>query len=106
MNEIAVMQGDQYAVPFELAGADGEPLTADDIVKIEIVIGPLKKCSPSVFFNVQKGFWEFPLTQEETLGLSPSTLRAQVRAVYPDGSVVGADAGFVTIIASMSDEVL
>ncbi len=106
MEEITIMQGDQYAVPFAITGRNGDPVTAEDISALEVVIGTLRKTTPEVTYNAETGMWDFPLTQAESFALEAKPEKAQLRVKFPDGSVIGTNAGLVLVVPSASREVL
>ena len=41
-----IMQGDAYPIYFQLTGADDEPLSPEEIEKVEIMIGSVLKVYP------------------------------------------------------------
>jgi hypothetical protein len=77
-----------------------------DIKDMEITIGHLRKTFRSAEILFSDGYWLFPLSQEETFGYWPSSVKAQVRLVWANGVVEGKPIYGVRIEESMSKEEL
>ena len=105
MDTITVMQGDQYNLKFHIVSRE-QTLTDDDLDVVEIVIGSLRKTPPGVAYNADTGLWEFLLTQSDSMSLDPSPAPIQLRAKFPDGSVIGRVVGTINVIPALSKEVL
>lgn len=103
-----MMQGDAYTMPIEILKADDIPLTEDEVLDVEIVIGTLCKTysSGEVTFDGVSKCWQFPLTQEETFSFIPSKVKCQARVKWPNGNVEGFYLGQKRIYESRSKEVL
>ena len=108
---LLIMQGDQYSIPFYINYIDKKNdnkvcLTPEHITCLEICVGYLRKTTPSIIFNSEEGFWEFPLTQEESLGFEQKTVEVKIRVALITGDVIGKKVGTIRIENSTSKEVL
>lgn len=105
---MAIMQGDQYELPFKLKDETGSTITAAAIEKIEMVIGDITKYYPeSITFNSTTETFNFPLTEEETFKLKANSAIAQIRVLFKDtGVVLGKNCGFINVGESASKVVL
>lgn len=101
-----MMQGDSYNLGFTVLNNAGAVVVPDDVTDIEITIGHLRKTlkSGKLFFNNNR--WMFPLTQAETFGYWPKSVKAQIRIVWKNGVVEGKTIPGVRIHESLSKEVL
>ena len=102
---LEIMQGDQYGIPIRIAMA-GRILTDGDLAAVEIVIGKLRKTTPVITYSAEIERWILPLTQAETLSMAAADSPAQIRVLFPDGSVKGYPLGMIRIIPTLSREVL
>ncbi len=106
---ITIMQGDQYAIPFDILASDGTPADGSTFAEVEIVVGSMRKTmtSGAVVYDAGKQAFLFPLTQEETFALTTGApVGAQVRVKLPSGDVFGINLGLINITLSSSTEVL
>lgn len=105
---MAIMQGDQYELPFKLKDETGNTITAAAIDKIEMVIGDITKYYPdSITFNSVAETFNFPLTEEETFKLKANPALTQIRVLFKDtGIVLGKKCGFINVSESASKVVL
>ena len=103
-----IMQGDQYALPFEIRTADGTAAAADTFADVEIVIGSLVKRASAgeITFSEPHGAFLFPLTQAETFGMHSMPADVQIRVKTHEGDVIGTRLGPLIVEASLSGEVL
>ena len=101
-----MMQGDSYSLGIRILNNAGNPVTPDDIKDLEITIGPLRKTYLNAQVTFRDGLWLFPLSQKETFGYWPSSLKAQVRVVWANGVVEGKPIYGVRVNESISKEVL
>lgn len=101
-----MMQGDAYSLPIRIRNNAGNPVTPDDVADVEITIGHLSKSYANGQIHYYDGVWLFPLTQEETFGYWPASVKAQVRVSWVNGIVEGKPLYGVRIHESISKEVL
>lgn len=101
-----MMQGDAYNLGFRIRNNAGSPVTPGDVRDVEIAIGNIVKTYRKAELSYVDGLWMFPLSQEETFGCWPSSLRAQVRVVWSSGVVEGKPVYGIRIHESLSKEVL
>ena len=85
-----IMQGDAYPVMLTVRDGDGETLTPSDIRVLEVMIGSILKSYPeSIRWEADAEKFAVPLTQEETLSLTPGVQAVQARALGVNGYVRG-----------------
>lgn len=101
-----MMQGDSYNLGIKILNNAGSPVTPDDVRDVEITIGHLRKTYLGTSLTYSDGLWLFPLSQEETMGYWPSSVKAQVRVAWANGVVEGKPLYGVRIDESISKEVL
>ena len=101
-----MMQGDSYNLGIRILNNAGNPVTPDDIKDVEITIGRLRKTYKNAELTYSGGVWLFPLSQKETFGYWPSSVKAQVRVVWANGVIEGVPMYGVRIDESISKEVL
>lgn len=107
---MAIMQGDNYAIPFTIKYEDeGEQYITPSIVdRVEFTIGSLTKTYPEeITYDSSAEKWLFPITQNEAFNLEggkPET--AQIRVKFTSGDIIGTEVGFINIIESISKGVL
>ena len=101
-----MMQGDSYNLGIRILNNAGNPVTPDDIKDVEITIGQLRKTYRNAELTYSGGVWLFPLSQKETFGYWPSSVKAQVRVVWANGVIEGVPMYGVRIDESISKEVL
>lgn len=101
-----MMQGDSYDLGFTVLNNAGSVVTPYDILDMEITIGHLSKTYRREELSFVDDRWHFPLTQEETFGYWPKSVKAQIRIRWKNGIVEGKDIHGVRINESMSKEVL
>ena len=100
---MAIMQGDNYEIPFTIKDENGESLTNGELLSVEFAVGNLIKTTPEIYYDSSKNKWKFPLTQEEAFsfeGGAPVT--AQIRVKFNNGDIVGAEVGFINVVESIS----
>ncbi len=105
---LTIMQGDQYAIPFEILHTDETAADADDFADVEIMVGSLSKTASAgaiTYSEVHKAFL-FPLTQEETFAMQNVPQDIQLRVKTGTGDVIGIKLGQMIVEASRSKEVL
>jgi len=101
-----MMQGDSYNLGIRILNNAGNPVTPEDVKDVEITIGHLRKTYRNAEVLYSDGYWLFPLTQKETFGYWPQSVKAQVRVVWLNGVVEGEPLYGVRIDESMSKEEL
>jgi hypothetical protein len=103
-----MMQGDSYMLGIQILNNAGNPVTVDDVTDVEITIGHLVKSYRKLELLYDEGLhqWLFPLSQQETFGYWPSSVKAQVRVVWANGIIEGKPIYGIRIDESMSKEVL
>ena len=103
-----MMQGDCYGIPVELKQADGTVVLDTDVLDVEITIGHLSKtfAKKQVVYDTNNQKWVFPITQDESFKFPASTVKGQVRVVWPGGIVEGHPLGYIDVEESQSKEVL
>ena len=108
LTNITIMQGDQYAIPFEILTADGTPANGDTFADVELVVGALRKTmsSGAIVYDADRGAFLFPLMQEETFSMRDQRYKAQLRVKTVDGDVIGIDLGVIIVDVSKSKEIL
>jgi len=99
----SIMQGDAYSIPVCIRNGDTEILPGA-VETVEIAIGSIiKKYPGEIAFS---DHWMFPLTQQETFGLTPGLQPVKVRVKFVGGEISGTNCGCVSVNASVSREVL
>lgn len=105
--DIAIMQGDSYYLPIEIK-IDGVYAELNDFDEIEIMIGStIRKTlsNNSIVFDNEKKIFKVLLTQYNTLSLQGNQT-IQIRAKLKTGEVIGNIIEEISIIPSLSKEVL
>ena len=72
----------------------------------EITIGHIRKTYRNAQITYHDGRWLFPLSQKETFGYWPKSVKAQIRIVWANGVVEGKPINGLRMIESTSKEVL
>lgn len=101
-----MMQGDSYNLGIRILNNAGNPVTPDDVKDVEITIGQLRKTYRNAELTYAGGYWLFPLSQRDTFGYWPASVKAQVRVMWANGVVEGKPLYGVRIDESISKEVL
>lgn len=101
-----MMQGDSYNLGINILNNAGSPVTPDDVRDVEITIGHLRKTYLNAEVTYSDGVWMFPLSQKETFGYWPSSVKAQVRVVWANGVIEGKPLYGVRVNESISKEEL
>lgn len=101
-----MMQGDSYSLGINILNNAGSPVTPVDIRDVEITIGRLRKTYRNAEVVFKDGVWLFPISQSESFGCWPGSLKAQVRVVWANGVVEGKPLYGVSNLESISKEVL
>ena len=101
-----MMQGDSYSLGIRILNNAGNPVTPDDIKDVEITIGHLHKTYRNAEITYSDGVWLFPLSQKDTFGYLPASVKAQVRVVWANGVIEGKPLYGVRVDESISKEVL
>ena len=99
-----MVQGDSYKIDIDIKNA-GEALDINDVDKVEIVLQNIIKTYPQGGVTYSDGTFHFPLTQQETMKLSPSCLM-QVRVKFVSGDVIGSEIQNIEVKRSISKVVL
>ena len=103
---IAMMQGDACYLAIRILNNAGNPVTPDQIMDLEITLGPLRRTYLRQEILFGDGLWLFPLTQEKSFALWPSQVKAQVRILWNNGVVEGKPIASIPVMESISREVL
>ena len=87
--------------------ADGEPVTDGDIEAMEVILGGISKLYPDEL-GYADGEFQFPLTQEETLGFKSAMQSVQIRVKFigAEPVVVGVPLGGIRVTDAISKVVL
>ncbi len=101
-----MMQGDGCNLGIAICNNAGTPVEPADVREVEITLGRLRKTYGAGELTCSGGVWLFPLSQGESFGLPPGTLRAQVRVVWANGVAEGTELYGTTVEESISKEVL
>ncbi len=101
-----MMQGDSYNLGIRILNNAGNPVTPADIKDVEITIGHLSKSYLNAQVIFHDGLWLFPISQRESFGYMPASVKAQVRVLWANGIVEGKPMYGVRIDESISKEVL
>lgn len=101
-----MLQGDTYALGIRILNNAGSPVTAEDVIDVEITLGHLCKNLRSGQLRFYEGLWLFPLNQKETFAYGDGPVRAQVRVKWANGTVEGKPLYGVRVGESISKEVL
>jgi hypothetical protein len=106
-----MQQGDQYALPVKITDANGVVISPDNCYDVKIQVGDLEEKSwrageiyPQMIETDEladlrslrdgeneeefSGFWCYPLSQTETMGLESAT-QVQAQVKFEDGTIVG-----------------
>ena len=101
-----MMQGDACSLGFTLRNNAGSPVTAEDVLDVEITVGTLCKTLSRGQLSFHEGRWHFPLSQGESFGQWPGSVRCQVRVLWRNGVVEGKNIYGLSFRESISREVL
>lgn len=111
-----IMQGDAYALPFEVTINEKTIITPDLVSEIEICIGTddltaVRKTysSGGVWYDYNEKTWYFRLNQEETLSMDPGGYTVIARVKFNGDSnadVIGTKIGSIVITDTFSEEVI
>lgn len=104
---LSFMQGDSFGIEITIQTENGV-IAPPDVADVEITIGRIRKTysNHELSFEGGNGNWVFPLTQEESFQMPSTHVKAQVRVMWPDGTVEGVSLGVINIYESISREVL
>lgn len=101
-----MMQGDSYNLGFTVVNNAGAAVTPSDIQDMEITIGHIRKTYRNAELTYNEGRWYFPLSQEESFGYWPKSIKAQIRIRWANGVVEGKPIHGLRVNESISKEVL
>lgn len=101
-----MMQGDSYNLGIHILNNAGSPVTPDDIQDIEITIGHISKSYLKSQIQFSDGVWMFPLTQSDTQGFWPGSVKSQVRIRWINGAIEGKPLLGIVVNEGISKEVL
>ena len=101
-----MMQGDGCALGIGIYNSADSPVEPVDVLDVEITLGRLRKTYSRGQLSFQGGVWLFPLSQQESLGMSPGPVPAQKRVVWANGVVEGQSLPGLRLEESISKEVL
>lgn len=101
-----MLQGDTYSLGIRILNNAFSPVTAEDVIDVEITLGHLCKSYRGGQLRFYEGVWMFPLSQKETFGFGDGRVRAQVRVKWANGVVEGKPLYGVRFLESISKEVL
>lgn len=102
---LSILQGDALSVPISIK-LNGEAVTTADVESVKVTMGGVEKRYPGdIAFS--SGRFLFPLTQEETLAMTPGVNEAIIRPKFSAESLRGARIKTAfSVIASPDKEVL
>ena len=95
-----IYQGNTYKLPFKLT-FNGQNITAEDVKTAEFSAGELRKVGA-----FKDGYIVFELSQEDTFSLTKNDREYQIRVYFNDDSVKNTGKQGLTVIESISKEVL
>lgn len=102
---LTILQGDALSIPITLK-LNGEAVTTADISAMKVTMGGVEKRFPGEI-TYSSGRFLFPLTQEETLAMTPGINEAIIRPKFSAESLRGARIKTAfSVIASPDKEVL
>lgn len=101
-----MMQGDSYNLGFSVLNNAGQPITPDDIQDMEITIGPIRKTYRGAGVSYHDGKWMINLSQQDTFGVWPASVKAQIRIMWKNGVIEGKPIHGLRMTESLSKEVL
>ena len=101
-----MMQGDSYNLGFRVMNNAKNVVTPIDIQDMEITIGHITKTYRNAQVIFSAGRWLVPLSQEETFGYWPKSVKSQIRVKWRNGVVEGKTITGLRINESISKEVL
>ena len=101
-----MMQGDSYNLGIRILNNAGSSVTPDDVADVEITIGNLRKTYLNSQIYFSDGMWLFPISQEESFGCLPASLKARVRVAWKNGVIEGKPIYGIRMEESISKEVL
>lgn len=101
-----MMQGDSYSLGISILNNAGSPVTEVDVIDVEITIGHIRKTLLNGQLTFHEGVWLFPVNQNDSFGMRPSAVKAQVRVKWANGVVEGAPLYGIRNEESISKEVL
>ena len=102
---LTILQGDALSVPISIK-LNGKSLTDADIQALKVTMGGIEKRYPGEITYADAQFL-FPLTQEETLAMTPGVNEAIIRPKFSAESLRGARINTAfSVIASPDKEVL
>ena len=73
-----MMQGDSYNLGIKILNNAGNPVAPEDIRDVEITIGQIRKTYSNAELRYSEGLWMFPVSQNESFGVWPGPVKAQV----------------------------
>lgn len=109
MEEVVIMQGDQYSLQLVPVDAEDNVIPHAEIEDIEIMVGCMRKTMSDgeIIYNEDENIHLYPLSQSETFGMAPGVYKIQARIKSRGGFVVGNDhVGNLKVEASRSKEAL
>ena len=102
---LTILQGDALSVPIILK-LNGEAGTAADIQAMNVTLGGVEKRYPGEI-TFSSGRFLFPLTQDETLAMTPGITEAIIRPKFSEESLRGAKIKTAfSVVSSPDKEVL
>lgn len=87
MDDVYIMQGDQYLLPFTLRTRDGTIITDQMVKTVVLNLGTLSRKYPGDV-TYRDGRWYFPLKQRQTLAMH-GAVEPQARVEFPNETVFG-----------------
>ena len=101
-----MMQGDSYNIGIKIINNAGTPVAPEDIRDVEITLGQIRKTYSNAELTFSEGLWMFPVSQNESFGVWPGPVKAQVRVAWANGVVEGKPLYGIVNTESISKEVL
>lgn len=76
-----ITQGDKYFITFSIVDDDNNPVPPSELEDVAITIGKITKTlsDGQITYDDEKGEYQFPLTQQESLLMDVKPLGVQVR---------------------------
>lgn len=101
-----MMQGDACFLGVRVLNNALQVVGPSDVEDVAITVGHLTKTYKKEQVVYHDGLWLFPLSQEESFGLFPGAVRAQVRILWANGVVEGKPIFGLRVTESTAKEVL
>lgn len=104
MDDVYIMQGDQYALPFTLKTRDGTLITDEMAKTVVLNLGTLSRKYPGDV-TFKGGRWYFPLKQSQTLAMR-GAVEPQARVEFANGTVFGGSGDAIDVQKALNRGVI